>query len=114
MLGRTLPWGPIMTTDIETIGEIEADMQRWRHDIHAHPETAFEEVRTSQVVADLLFMQVHAAAGKSVPPAARRAPLAVTARPWESRHTCNSHRFDFRPHLYRVTDDPLAASRSMS
>ena len=54
MLGRTLPWGPIMTTDIETIGEIEADMQRWRHDIHAHPETAFEEVRTSQVVADLL------------------------------------------------------------
>ncbi len=43
-----------MTTDIQTIGEIEADMQRWRHDIHAHPETAFEEVRTAQVVADLL------------------------------------------------------------
>ena len=29
-------------------------MRDWRHDIHAHPETAFEEVRTAQQVADAL------------------------------------------------------------
>jgi hippurate hydrolase len=27
---------------------------RWRHDLHAHPETAFEEVRTAAIVADKL------------------------------------------------------------
>lgn len=31
-----------------------AQMQQWRRELHAHPETAFEEVRTSQFVADLL------------------------------------------------------------
>lgn len=34
--------------------DIEAfhnDMKAWRHDLHAHPETAFEEFRTSDVVA---------------------------------------------------------------
>jgi amidohydrolase len=39
------------------IPEIEAaaaEMAEWRHDIHAHPEMAFEEVRTSEKVAGLL------------------------------------------------------------
>lgn len=30
------------------------EMTRWRHDIHAHPETAFEERRTAALVAELL------------------------------------------------------------
>ena len=29
-------------------------MRQWRHDRHAHPETAFEELRTSQRIAGLL------------------------------------------------------------
>lgn len=43
-----------MAVDIDSIGGIEADMRAWRQDIHAHPETAFEEVRTAGIVADLL------------------------------------------------------------
>lgn len=30
------------------------DMTRWRHDLHAHPETAFEEFRTAAFVAEQL------------------------------------------------------------
>lgn len=30
------------------------EMKKWRHDLHAHPETAFEEKRTSDFVADKL------------------------------------------------------------
>ena len=33
---------------------LQPEMQAWRRDIHAHPETAFEEVRTSNVVAEKL------------------------------------------------------------
>src|ERR1044071_8279268 len=29
-------------------------MTAWRHDLHAHPETAFEEDRTADIVARLL------------------------------------------------------------
>ena len=29
-------------------------MQQWRHDIHRHPELAFEEQRTANIVAKLL------------------------------------------------------------
>lgn len=39
------------------VSDIEAlvgEMTRWRHDIHAHPETAFEERRTAALVAGLL------------------------------------------------------------
>ncbi|PKF78947.1 amidohydrolase [Vibrio sp. vnigr-6D03] len=37
------------------IGEdLQQDMQAWRRDIHAHPETAYEEHRTSEKVAALL------------------------------------------------------------
>jgi hippurate hydrolase len=39
---------------INRIAEFHRDMKEWRHDIHAHPETAFEENRTSDVVAKKL------------------------------------------------------------
>lgn len=34
--------------------DLQPEMQAWRRDIHAHPETAFEEVRTANVVAEKL------------------------------------------------------------
>ena len=36
---------------INRIASFHKDMTGWRHDIHSHPETAFEEVRTADVVA---------------------------------------------------------------
>ena len=36
---------------INRIADFHADMTAWRRDIHAHPETAFEEHRTSETVA---------------------------------------------------------------
>jgi hippurate hydrolase len=36
------------------IAALDADMRHWRHHIHAHPETAFEEEATSAFVADKL------------------------------------------------------------
>ena len=36
---------------INRIAEFHDDMTGWRHDLHAHPETAFEERRTSAFVA---------------------------------------------------------------
>lgn len=36
------------------IQALQADMQRWRRHIHQHPETAFEETATAQLIADLL------------------------------------------------------------
>src|SRR5215211_7282914 len=36
------------------IAALDADMRTWRHHIHAHPETAFEETATSAFVADKL------------------------------------------------------------
>ncbi|MCR4377730.1 MAG: M20 family metallopeptidase [Rhodospirillales bacterium] len=40
-----------LVSGIETL---VGEMTRWRHDIHAHPETAFEERRTAALVAGLL------------------------------------------------------------
>ena len=37
----------------EEIVAFKDEMRAWRRDIHAHPETAFEEVRTSDVVAEI-------------------------------------------------------------
>ena len=39
---------------INRIADFHAEMMAWRHDIHAHPETAFEEHRTAEVVASLI------------------------------------------------------------
>lgn len=36
---------------IARLTEAHAEMTRWRRDLHAHPETAFEEVRTADLVA---------------------------------------------------------------
>ncbi len=45
-----------------------ARMTAWRHDFHAHPETGFEEVRTSGIVAevlDRLGIEVHRGLAKT-------------------------------------------------
>ena len=39
---------------INRIAEFHREMTEWRHDIHRHPETAFEEVRTADIVAKKL------------------------------------------------------------
>ncbi|MGD9614555.1 MAG: M20 aminoacylase family protein [Alphaproteobacteria bacterium] len=39
---------------INRIADFQADMTAWRRDLHAHPETAFEEHRTADIVAQLL------------------------------------------------------------
>jgi hippurate hydrolase len=38
----------------EALLALHAEMANWRHDLHAHPETAFEELRTSTLVAQKL------------------------------------------------------------
>ena len=38
----------------DLLKQFHQDMIAWRHDIHAHPETAFEEFRTSDIVAEKL------------------------------------------------------------
>src|SRR5205085_12204968 len=48
---------PIDLTPMNIIPEVAAldtDMRAWRHHLHAHPETAFEEVETSAFVAEKL------------------------------------------------------------
>lgn len=39
---------------IEPITALHAEMTAWRRDLHAHPETAFEEHRTAEFVAGKL------------------------------------------------------------
>ncbi len=39
---------------INRIAEFHEEIKGWRRDLHAHPETAFEEVRTSDFVAEKL------------------------------------------------------------
>ncbi len=38
----------------EEIVAFADEMRAWRRDIHAHPEIAFDEVRTSDIVAEKL------------------------------------------------------------
>jgi hippurate hydrolase len=53
---------------INRIAALHDEMKAWRHDIHAHPETAYEEVRTAEVVAERLAsfgIEVHRGLGKT-------------------------------------------------
>src|SRR6202047_1570608 len=53
---------------INRIATFHKDMTAWRHDIHSHPETAFEEVRTADVVAEKLKsfgLEVHRGLAKT-------------------------------------------------
>ena len=56
---------------MKTVGEIDAllpEMKTWRHHIHAHPETAFEESGTAAFVADKLRsfgLEVHTGIAKT-------------------------------------------------
>src|SRR5512140_3379819 len=53
---------------IEKIKAMQPEMAEWRHDIHAHPETAFEEQRTSALVAKKLEsfgLRVHTGLGRT-------------------------------------------------
>lgn len=52
----------------EKIQRMHAEMVEWRHDVHAHPETAFEELRTSAMVAQKLEtfgLSVHRGLGRT-------------------------------------------------
>lgn len=52
----------------KAIQGLKAEMAEWRHDIHAHPETAFEEQRTSALVAQKLEsfgLPVHKGLGRT-------------------------------------------------
>ena len=53
---------------IPEIIAFDADMRGWRHHLHAHPETAFEEAATSAFVADKLRsfgLEVHTGIAKT-------------------------------------------------
>ncbi len=50
------------------VDALVAEMKEWRHHIHAHPETAFEETATSAFVADKLRafgLEVHSGMAKT-------------------------------------------------
>lgn len=52
----------------DKISRMHAEIAEWRHDIHAHPETAFEESRTSAMVAKKLEsfgLKVHQGLGRT-------------------------------------------------
>src|SRR5665811_336259 len=53
---------------VDRIKLLQGEMSEWRHDIHAHPETAFEEQRTSALVAKKLEsfgLRVHKGLGRT-------------------------------------------------
>jgi amidohydrolase len=55
-------------TTLEKMKPLRGEMAEWRHDIHAHPETAFEERRTSALVAKKLEsfgLRVHQGLGRT-------------------------------------------------
>ncbi|MGX9415996.1 M20 aminoacylase family protein [Vibrio sp. WJH972] len=55
-----------MIKDIEHNSEFHEQLIQWRKDIHANPETAYEEFRTSDIVADILSangLQIHRGLG---------------------------------------------------
>ena len=76
------------------IAALDADMRAWRHHIHAHPETAFEEKATSAFVADKLRafgLEVHTGlAGTGVVGVLRNGTIAgrggLARRPRRAAH----------------------------
>ncbi len=53
---------------IDRLKGLQDEMTAWRRDIHAHPETAFEETRTAQLVAEKLAsfgIEVHGGLAKT-------------------------------------------------
>src|SRR5206468_38853 len=53
----TMPDGPTGVHSmpiINRIAEYHREMTEWRHDLHAHPELALQEIRTSGVVQEKL------------------------------------------------------------
>src|SRR5438477_2364220 len=53
---------------VPEIAALDVEMRAWRHHLHAHPETAFEEVATSAFVADKLRsfgLEVHTGLAKT-------------------------------------------------
>ena len=53
---------------VEKILQMHPTMAEWRHDLHAHPETAFEELRTAAMVAQRLEsfgLKVHRGLGRT-------------------------------------------------
>ena len=43
-----------MNSLLSDVSKVQNQMAQWRHEIHKHPETAFEEVKTAAYVASLL------------------------------------------------------------
>ncbi|MFO1220043.1 MAG: M20 aminoacylase family protein [Burkholderiaceae bacterium] len=57
-----------MTTTVDALAPLHADMRGWRRDIHAHPELGFQESRTAALVAErleALGLQVTRGVGKT-------------------------------------------------
>jgi amidohydrolase len=53
---------------VPEVAALVSDMNTWRHHLHAHPETAFEEIATSAFVADKLRsfgLEVHTGLAKT-------------------------------------------------
>ena len=58
----------MLPSPVQRIREYHADLKEVRHDLHAHPELAFEESRTSSIVAEMLAgwgIEVHRGLAKT-------------------------------------------------
>ncbi len=57
-----------MTAHINQYSEMHNQLVAWRRDIHAHPETAYEEFRTADLIANILSdagLEVHRGLGRT-------------------------------------------------